>query len=264
MLNLLVSTYENAVLQNRELQATQQALDDVNRHLGRRATELEAANKELECFSYSVSHDLGAPLRSIDYFSKTLLERSASTLGKNEKSYVHEIRSSVQHMGRLIEDMLQLARATRGTCEWQDVDLTKLATEVADRLRLSDPARQAEFRIQQGLTAKADPRLLRQVFENLLGNAWKFTGNHDSARIEVGSVVTAGETAYFVRDDGAGFDMAAQEKLFVPFQRLHGQSEFAGTGIGLAIVQRIVQRHGGTVWAEGQVERGARFFFTLG
>jgi signal transduction histidine kinase len=264
MLNLLVSTYENAVLQNRELQATQQALDDVNRHLGRRATELEAANKELECFSYSVSHDLGAPLRSIDYFSKTLLERSAATLGKNEKSYVHEIRSSVQHMGRLIEDMLQLARATRGTCEWQDVDLTKLATEVADRLRLSDPARQAQFRIQQGLTAKADPRLLRQVFENLLGNAWKFTGNHDSARIEVGSVVTAGETAYFVRDDGAGFDMAAQEKLFVPFQRLHGQSEFAGTGIGLAIVQRIVQRHGGTVWAEGQVERGARFFFTLG
>jgi signal transduction histidine kinase len=264
MLNLLVSTYENAVLQNRELQATQQALDEVNQHLARRAKELEAANKELESFGYSVSHDLAAPLRSIDYFSKALLERCANTLGKNEKSYVHEIRSSVLHMGQLIEDMLQLARVARSACEWQDADLTKIATDVADRLRLNEPGRQVEFRIQAGLSAKADARLLRQVFENLLGNAWKFTGSHACATIEVGAVVTGGKTTYFVRDDGAGFEMASQEKLFVPFQRLHGQSEFPGTGIGLAIVQRIVQRHGGTVWAEGQVEHGASFFFTLG
>ena len=263
MLNLLVSTYENAVLQNRELRATQQALEDVNTRLERHARELEAANDELESFSYSVSHDLGAPLRGIDHFCQVLLQHGADTLGEGGKGHVQQIRASVQHMGQLIEDILQLSRVNRGSFEWQDLDLTKLARDVADRLRQSEPGRRVEFVIQEGLSAKGDARLLRQVFENLLGNAWKFTGGHARARIEVGSATPVGKPAYYVRDDGAGFDMAYQEKLFAPFQRLHRQSEFPGTGIGLAIVQRIVRRHGGTVWAEGQVGRGATCFFTL-
>jgi light-regulated signal transduction histidine kinase (bacteriophytochrome) len=210
-----------------------------------------------------MSSDLAAPVRSIEYFSQALLERCADTLGKNEKSYVHEIRSSAEQLGQLVDGMLQLLQATHPACERQDTDLTQIAREVADRLRLGEPGRQVEFLIQEGLRAKADARLLRQVFENLLGNAWKFSARHPSARIEVGCCMAAGKPAYFVRDDGAGFDMAAREKLFLPFQRLHGHSEFPGIGIGLALVQRLVRRHGGSVWAEAQAERGATFFFTL-
>jgi signal transduction histidine kinase len=263
MLNLLVSTYENAVLQNRELQATQQALDDVNRRLEARANELEAANSGLESFSYSVSHDLRAPIRGIEYAIQALGKNCEDRLDESGKACLREIRAGMGHMGQLIEDILQLSRVTRGAFEFRETDLTKIASEVAARLRKHEPGRRVECVIQQGLCAKADPGLLQQVFENLLGNAWKFTGGHASARIEVGSVAHEGKTAYFVRDDGAGFDMAYSDKLFTPFQRLHGQSAFPGTGIGLAIVKRIVQRHGGNIWAQSEVEHGATFYFTL-
>jgi light-regulated signal transduction histidine kinase (bacteriophytochrome) len=228
-----------------------------------RTAQLEAANKELEAFSYSVSHDLRAPLRSIDGFAHILQDEYADKLDTEGQRYLQLVRTAGQRMGELINDLLGLSRLTRSELRHQVVDLSALAQSVAEMLRQAEPGREAEITIASDMQAYGDERLLRIVLENLIGNAWKFTARHPHPRIEVGVMLREGELAYFVRDDGAGFDMRYADKLFGVFQRLHSTTEFEGTGIGLATVQRIIHRHGGRVWAESAVEQGAAFYFTL-
>jgi PAS domain S-box-containing protein len=228
--------------------------------LREREASLDAANKELEAFSYSVSHDLRAPLRSIDGFSQALIEDYADKLDPSGHNYLQRVRAATQRMGELIDDLLNLSRVTRAPLRRTRVNLSALAESIAESLRHNEPQRAAEFVIAPSLEDHCDANLLRVVLENLLGNAWKFTSKHPAARIEF----SRSDGAYFVRDDGAGFDSAYKAKLFGAFQRLHHANDFAGTGIGLATVQRIVRRHGGKVWAEGAPEKGATFYFTLG
>lgn len=228
-----------------------------------RTAELKAANEELEAFTYSASHDLRAPLRSIDGFAKVLEEDYAARLDDEGKDALRRMRGAAQRMGELIDGLLALSRLARSDMNVEVVDLSALARSIADELKSSEPGRSVAFEIPPQLEVRGDRRLLRALLENLLGNAWKFTRKHASARIVLGATEKNGEPAYFVRDDGAGFDMAHAANLFAPFQRLHGVSEFPGTGIGLATVRRIVQRHGGRVWAEGAIDRGAVFYFTL-
>jgi PAS domain S-box-containing protein len=228
-----------------------------------RTAQLEAANKELEAFSYSVSHDLRAPLRSIDGFSQALLEDCADALDEQGKSYLHRVRAAAQRMGSLIDDFLNLSKVTRSEIHVERLNMSNLARSIAAGLQKTQPERQVEFQIEDGLDATADARLLRIVLENLLGNAWKFTSKRAQATIEMGVAKSNGGHAYFVRDNGAGFDASYADRLFGAFQRLHAMAEFPGTGVGLATVQRIIQRHGGRVWAEGAVDRGATFYFTL-
>lgn len=223
----------------------------------------EAANRELEAFSYSVAHDLRAPLRSIDGFSLALLEDCAGRLDADGKRYLQNVRESAQQMGNLIDDLLNLSRVTRSELRREPLDLSGLAHAVLARLRDAQPDRQVEVSIQEGLAADADPRLLDIVLTNLFSNAWKFTRKRSPARIDFGARADGRATVYFVRDNGAGFDEAYAGKLFGVFQRLHGAHEFEGTGIGLATAQRIVRRHGGRLWAEGKVDAGATFHFTL-
>ncbi len=228
-----------------------------------RTAQLEAANKELEAFSYSVSHDLRAPLRSIDGFSQALLEDYTEKLDEQGKDYIARVRAASQRMSQLIDDMLTLSRVTRREMKSETVDLSALAENIAAELKKTQPERKAEFIIAPGAVVNGDCELLRVMFENLLGNAWKFTSKHAGARIEFGIAAHDGKTAYFVRDDGEGFDMAYADKLFKAFQRLHAPTEFPGTGIGLATVKRIVHRHGGDVWAKSEAGKGATFYFNL-
>jgi light-regulated signal transduction histidine kinase (bacteriophytochrome) len=226
--------------------------------------EAEDANRQLESFSYSVAHDLRAPLRSIDCFSQALLEDCGDQLGADGKKYLRFVREAAQLMAQLIDDLLQLSRVTRSELTREEVDLSALARAAVGRLELAEPGRRVEVVIEDGLTAWADPRLLTVAFNNLIGNAWKFTSRREAARVEFGAAMNAGQPTYYVRDNGAGFDMAYVGKLFGVFQRLHGAAEFEGTGVGLATVQRIIHRHHGRVWAEGQLDQGATFHFTLG
>lgn len=247
-----------------ERKHSEEEIRALNRALSRRATELEAINAELESFSYSVSHDLRAPLRAIDGFSKLLIDRYADQMDERGGVYLARVREASHRMARLIDDLLQLSRMTRSEMHVQLCDLSVMAREIVGELQQTSPERRVEVVIQPGLVVEADPTLLRAALENLLGNAWKFTSKKADARIEVGATIRGDRPAYFVRDNGAGFDMAYAQKLFGAFQRLHGAHEFEGTGIGLATVQRIVRRHGGEVWGEGAVNQGATFTFTLG
>lgn len=235
----------------------------LEQRVAERTAQLEATNKEMEAFSYSVSHDLRAPLRSIDGFSQALLEDYADKLDALGQNYLQRVRAATQRMAQLIDDLLNLSRLTRSEMRYEKVDLSALVEAIATELHKTQPERQVEFVIAPGLVANGDAHLLRIVLENLLGNAWKFTGKHQKARIEFGLLLQDNTDVYFVRDDGTGFDMAYVEKLFGAFQRLHAMTEFEGTGIGLATVQRIIHRHGGRVWAESAVEQGATFYFTL-
>lgn len=228
-----------------------------------RNAQLQAANQELEAFCYSVSHDLRAPLRGIDGFSQALLEDQGEQLDDQGKAHLHRIRAATQRMGELIDDLLSLSRVTRAEISRKPTDLSAMALSIADEFHRQQSERDVEFVVAPNLEANADPRLMRIVLENLLGNSWKFTSKHERARIEFGRTDQNGSSAFFVRDDGAGFDPAYSHRLFGAFQRLHGMSEFPGTGIGLATVQRIVHRHGGKVWAEGAVNEGATFYFQL-
>jgi len=231
--------------------------------LARAHDDVEAANRELESFSYSVAHDLRAPLRSIDGFSQALLEDCGDRLDGTERGYLNQVRGAAQHMAQLIDDLLGLSRVTRASLQREPVDLSALARIVIARLRGNQPDREVDVAIEDGLRGEGDPSLLALVLDNLLGNAWKFTGRRDAPRIELGMRSDAVSPVYFVRDNGAGFDMAHVGKLFGVFHRLHAASEFEGTGIGLATVRRVIDRHGGRVWAEAELDRGATFFFTL-
>ena len=228
-----------------------------------RTAQLEAANHELEAFCYSVSHDLRAPLRAIDGFSQALVEDHGASVPEGGRRYLARIQASAKRMGQLIEDLLNLSRVSRGGLERAPVDLGEMARQVLAELQQQEPQRSVEVQIQDGMRVAADSRLLRAALENLLANAWKFTAKTAQPHIEVGAQRGDSGTVYFVRDNGAGFDMAYADKLFGAFQRLHAVNDFPGTGIGLATVQRIVNRHGGRIWADGKVGKGAAFFFTL-
>ena len=263
-LTLLTTTFNEMLAQietrDRSLQA---AHDELERRVEERTAELEAANKELESFSYSVSHDLRAPLRSIDGFSLALEEDYGEALDDVAKSHIRRVRGATQRMGVLIDDLLNLSRLSRLEMERESIDLSNMARAISDDLSRADNTRNVKWIIHEGLQAYGDLRLVRVVLDNLLGNAWKYTSRHASARIEFGAERRNNCMVFFVKDDGAGFDPAYSEKLFGAFQRLHGANEFPGTGVGLATVQRIIRRHRGSVWAESAVERGATFYFTL-
>jgi len=232
--------------------------------LNKRTAELEILNKELEAFSYSVAHDLRAPLITIDGFAQVLKETSAESLDESSLGHLGHIQTAVARMHRLIEDLLGLSRIVRAPMRKSTVDVSAMAREVAQQLRDSSPTRSAEIRIAPDLKAQGDPGLLRIALDNLLSNAWKFTSKRPHAQIEVDAVPGAeGSTVYRVKDNGAGFDPRYASKLFGPFQRCHSQADFPGTGIGLATVQRIVHRHGGKIWVETQMDKGASFYFTL-
>ncbi|ABA89805.1 sensor histidine kinase, HAMP domain-containing [Syntrophotalea carbinolica DSM 2380] len=258
-----------------EHKKTAAQLKQLNRELEsrvlQRTAQLEATNRELEAFSYSVSHDLRAPLRSIDGFSKALLDDYGSRLDGDGLQFLHRVRRASQRMSQLIDDLLNLSRITRGEMVRKTVDLSAMATTIVEGLRQTSPQRSVAVTVKDGVFAEGDPRLLQVVMENLLDNAWKFTARCNHAVIAFG-VTPEGcgpdgepleKPVFFVRDNGAGFDPAYAEKLFGVFQRLHHAGEFPGTGIGLATVQRIIRRHSGRIWAEGRIDGGACFYFTL-
>jgi signal transduction histidine kinase len=244
-----------------------QMADRLRVTLGRLAEtseELSRANGELEAFSYSVAHDLRAPLRAINGFCSAVIDEAGDQLKPEPRQYLERAAAAAQRMGLLIDALLALSRVGRATLERAPVDLSVISRAIVAQLRASAPDRKVDFHAADDLVAEGDPTLLRAVMENLLGNAWKFTAKRDDARIELGRLEQDGHTTFFVRDNGAGFDMQYAGRLFAPFQRLHSASDFGGTGIGLATVQRIISRHGGTIRAEGAVDRGATFYFTLG
>src|SRR5687767_11983442 len=256
----LLADQAGVVLEHRRLF---EEVHGLNRELEQSVSELRALNEELGSFAYSVSHDLRAPLRSIDGFSQILLEDKAAVLGDDGRKHLDRVRAAATSMGILIDDMLLLSRLTRDEMNPRSVDLTALARSVVDDLRAHEPQRKVEFESNGALPARADERLLRIALTNLLGNAWKFTRSRDPAHVSFGGETRDGEAVFFVKDDGVGFDMRYAQKLFGAFQRLHNRSEFEGTGIGLATVQRIVHRHGGRVWAESELGKGTTFYFTL-
>jgi len=227
-------------------------------------TAIETANRELETFSYSVAHDLRAPLRSIDGFSLALLEDCAEALPQDGAKFLGYIRDSAQHMARLIDDLLSLSRIGKSEIHLKQVDLVIIARRIFARFQRDQPHRSVELATPLNLVVVGDSRLLELAVENLLSNAWKFSKNRERANIEIGQTLQDDRTVYFIRDNGAGFDMAYAEKLFAAFQRLHSVGEFEGTGVGLANVERIIHRHGGRIWAESKVNFGATFYFTLG
>jgi PAS domain S-box-containing protein len=246
-----------------ERRKAEEEIQKLNKSLRFQAAELAAANRELEAFSYSVSHDLRAPLRTVEGFSRALVEDYSDKLEEEGKDYLRRIRAATQHMGQLIDDLLNLSLVMRTQMHREEINLSELVRTIKAEFQETQPERQVEFVVQERVFAHGDARLLRAVLENLLGNAWKFTGKHLQAKIEFGAMQKGEQTVYFVRDDGAGFDMSYVSKLFVPFQRLHSIAEFPGNGIGLVLASRIINRHGGRIWAEGEVEKGATFYFTL-
>jgi signal transduction histidine kinase len=265
-----------------ERKRAEDKINTLNEELKHHVLQLEAANRELEAFSYSVSHDLRAPLRSVAGFSQVLFEDYADKLNAEGRDSLERILTATHKMGRLIDDLLNLSRVSRAEMKREEVNLGELAGNIADNLRKTQPERQAEFSIAEGLGAQGDEHLLTVVLENLLGNAWKFTGKNPRTIIEFGAIDCRmqnadcgilnkkseiqnlkSEIVYFVKDNGVGFDMSYADKMFNPFQRLHSVNEFPGTGIGLATVKRIINRHGGTVWIEAEMGKGTTVYFTL-
>ena len=244
-------------------EVTRRFNEELEDRVRRRTAQLQAANEELEALSTSVSHDLRAPLRAMTGFGRILLEDYGDGLDEAGRDYLRRIQEAGDRMGAMIDDLLDLSRLTRREMRHEEVDLSALARGVADDLRRVDPGRRARLAIAEGISVRGDAGLLRVVLENLLENAWKFTSKEPEVLIEFGAVEQEGRPVYYVRDNGVGFDEAYADKLFAPFQRLHGEGEFEGTGLGLTTVARIVRRHGGILWAESEVGRGARFYFTL-
>lgn len=244
-----------------ELQAYQQSLEDRVRE---RTAELEASNRELESFSYTVAHDLRSPLRALEGFSRYLLRHYQENVDERGKDYLNRINAAAQRMGRLIDDLLKMARISRETIRPEEIDLSMMAADIAADMQKREPQRMVEMKIASGLIVRGDRELLQVALSHLLENAWKFTGTKEHARITFDVTHDKGQNVYFVQDNGIGFDMAYADKLFLPFHRLQLEEIYSGTGMGLAIVQRIIARHGGRVWAEGREGQGATFYFTLG
>ncbi|MCC6274437.1 MAG: GHKL domain-containing protein, partial [Leptospiraceae bacterium] len=228
-----------------------------------RTRQWEETNKEIESFSFSVSHDLRAPLRAIDGWSEALFEDYFGKLDEKAQKYLQRIRSETNRMGILIEDLLRLSKLTRTEMHKTNTNLSQMAKKISERLLETQKGRQIEFISGENITANVDPNLLDVALTNLIDNAFKFTGKIDNPKIEFGKYEQAGEEVFFVRDNGSGFNMIYSEKLFGPFQRMHKTSEFPGTGIGLTIVQRIIHKHGGRIWAESEIRKGTTFYFTL-
>ncbi|MEZ0333363.1 MAG: response regulator [Gemmatimonadales bacterium] len=250
--------------QTQMLRASEQAARELAAEQAELVRDLEHKNRELESFSYAVSHDLRAPLRRIDSYSKAVVDSQAERLDDTGRKFLERVRQSSREMAQLIDDVLYLSKVTRAELREQEVDLSSLVTLLLDRVRELEPDRRVEIKVRPGVIVVGDGQLLRIAMENLLENAWKFTAKQAEAKIEFGMSQMGGEPTYFVRDNGAGFDMTYVDRLFGPFQRLHLASEFPGSGIGLATVQRIIHRHGGKAWAEGMVGQGATFHFTIG
>lgn len=251
-----VSELKSAELENIKLQY------DLEQRVMERTAQLEASNRELDAFAYSVSHDLRTPLRAMGGFSEILQSDYSAKLDDQGKHYLERIQKASNRMGELIDDLLILSRVTRADLQYEQINISEMAAEIIAELQVIEPERLVSVEIAAGMTARGDKNLLYLVLENLLGNAWKFSSGNNQARIEVGCAIEENNTFYII-DNGAGFDMSYADKLYVPFQRLHGTGEFPGTGIGLSIVYRIITRHGGKVWAEGDVGNGASFYFTL-
>jgi light-regulated signal transduction histidine kinase (bacteriophytochrome) len=265
---ILVSSAIRDITQRKH---TETAIHDLNAELEQQIAErtnqlaqLTAVNRELEAFSYSISHDLRAPLRALDGFSQVLMQDYEAQLDEDGRHYLHRIRAASQRMGTLIDALLALARLSRSEVRREPVNLSSIARQILADLQEANPSRHVEITVRDGLATTGDPRLLRVVLANLLGNAWKFTRDVPEARIAFGLSASHEVDTFFVSDNGVGFNMEYVGKLFGAFQRLHGDSEFEGMGIGLATVQRIIHRHGGKVWAEGRIKAGATFYFTLG
>jgi signal transduction histidine kinase len=244
-------------------EAIRQMNNELERRVAQRTSDLQLANRELESFSYSVAHDLRAPLRGVSGFAEVLLSDYEDKLDDDGKDCLHEILDNAQRMSELIDALLSLSRVTRMELHTQSVELSQLVRDVVKKLAAVEPKPSCELVVADAVRAQMDPQFARAIFENLLGNAWKFTKNVARPRIEFGVTDSEGQRAFFVRDNGAGFNPAYADKMFAPFQRLHTVAEFPGTGIGLATVQRIVHRHGGRIWAEGRVGEGAAFYFTV-
>jgi light-regulated signal transduction histidine kinase (bacteriophytochrome) len=264
------STDAGPLLRRQELE-NERLVATLEQRVADRTAEMTALNKELEAFAYSVSHDLRAPIRSIDGFSLALLEDYGTKLDPEARDYLARIRGATLRMGTLIDDMLKLSRLSRAKMQHEQIDLGAMARRIAADLQAREPQRHVEFRIGDHLTARGDASLVNSLMENLLGNAWKFSAKRTDALIEFGvldepqetDTTTDGARTFFVRDNGAGFDMTYANKLFGAFQRLHTAQQFPGTGVGLAFVQRVINRHGGRIWAESAPDRGATFYFTL-
>jgi len=260
----MVGTVADVTLRVEAEERRQRSEQELERRVAERTRALTASNRELEAFSYSVSHDLRAPLRSIDGFALALIEDHGAALPPEAQKYLEIVRSESQRMGQIIDDLLSLARITRSPLTQVEVDVSALGHGIVEGLRRRHPERDVAVAIAPAMMGVADAKLLRIALENLIGNAWKFTGRVSAPRIEIGSEGTEdGRTTFFVRDNGAGFDSAAASNLFQPFQRLHACSEFEGQGIGLATVHRIIKRHGGRIWAESRPGEGAVFLWTL-
>lgn len=265
-LSTLVHSFNEMLdeIERREI-ALQEAKQELERKVQERTAELKTANEGLEAFSYSVAHDLRGPLDEIGNLTYLLSEsEERPPRSDGDRALLEQLQGGVERMSSLIEDLLNLARSTRGTLHTQRVDLSAIISEIASSLTASDPYRRVQFKIAPGITAEADQRLIRIVLENVLRNAWKYTSKVPIAKIDFGLLARGEDCIYFIRDNGAGFDPALADRLFKPFQRLHTEGEFPGTGVGLATVQRIIARHGGRVWAEGTLSRGATVFFTIG
>lgn len=261
----LYSELQTELVTRRNAEAEVRVLNvELEQRVRERTAQLRVAVQELESFAYSVSHDLRAPLRAINGYSTALMEDHQDILDEQGKMYLNHILSATRRMSGLIDDLLNLSRVTRSEMRLAQVDLAALAREVMNDLRRANPERKVNFSAPPQLRARADANLMRSALSNLLGNAWKFTSIHENANIELGEMEMDGERVFFVRDDGAGFDMAYIDRLFNEFQRLHSPDKFEGTGIGLVIVRRIIQRHGGRIWAEGEPDKGATFYFALG
>jgi light-regulated signal transduction histidine kinase (bacteriophytochrome) len=237
--------------------------ESLEQKVAERTAELEFSNKELEAFAYSVSHDLRAPLRSIDGFSQILLEDYVEQLPEVGRHYLEQVRKATQQMGTLIDDLLRLSRIMRTEMRITSVDMSQIAGQIIEQLRWEYPERKVEVKIEPGLIVDGDHNLIKIALENIIRNSWKFTGKKLKGRIVFGSKNVDGSPTFYIRDNGAGFDMAYANKLFSPFQRLHNQDEFEGTGIGLAITHRVIKRHNGSIWAEGKINQGAAFYFRI-